>query len=97
MARKGKPLLSSTANRIRYRSSVHEVTSVHFTGTAVAKFARFDWEIGYIEKETAVYEMLEGKGLTPGFLAHLSEEGRIIGFVVEKVLTHPLISCLRRS
>lgn len=31
----------------------------------VAKMARFDWEIGYIEAETRMYQALEGRGIAP--------------------------------
>ncbi|KAM0270039.1 hypothetical protein ACHAQH_009575 [Verticillium albo-atrum] len=53
--------------------------------TVIAKMARFDWEIPYIERETRAYQLLEGTGLAPRFLGHVHEEGRIIGFLLEKI------------
>lgn len=42
----------------------------------VAKFARFDWEIQYMENETTAYRWIEGHGdIGPRFLDHLTEGG----------------------
>lgn len=51
----------------------------------IAKMARFYWEIQYIEAETRMYHLLEGQGITPRFLGHIHEAGRIIGFLLEKI------------
>ncbi|KAF6822194.1 alpha-galactosidase A [Colletotrichum plurivorum] len=51
----------------------------------VAKMARFGWEVPYIEAETRMYQVLEGKGIAPGFLGHVHEEGRVMGILLEKV------------
>lgn len=51
----------------------------------IAKMARFEWEIPYIEAETKAYRLLEGTRLGPRFLGHVHEEGRVIGFLLEKV------------
>ena len=51
----------------------------------VAKFARFEWEIGYLEIETIVYEWIDGHGIGPRFLAHLTEDGRVIRFLIERI------------
>lgn len=69
------------------RSNVYEATcSSHFKSTVVvAKFARFPWEIPLLDRETAVYECISGHGIGPRFLAHLSEGGRVIGFLMEKI------------
>lgn len=55
----------------------------------VAKFARFEWEVSYIENETRTYQMLEGTGIVPKFLGHIHENGRVIGFLLEKVDGRP--------
>ncbi|OJJ47625.1 hypothetical protein ASPZODRAFT_131171 [Penicilliopsis zonata CBS 506.65] len=55
----------------------------------IAKIARFEWEIPRIERETRAYQLLESSGLTPRFLGHLHENGRIIGFLLEKVDARP--------
>jgi hypothetical protein len=68
------------------RSPVCEVTCPQFPNTTIVyKFARFEWEIGWIDSETAAYQSLEGHNIGPKFLGHVSEEGRVIGFLIDKV------------
>lgn len=57
--------------------------------TVIAKIARFEWEVPGIEQETRAYQLLEGRGLAPRFLAHVHENGRIMGFLLEKVQGRP--------
>jgi predicted Ser/Thr protein kinase len=52
---------------------------------AVAKIARFEFEIPRMEKETAIYQAIDGCGIGPAFLGHLIEHDRVIGILVEKV------------
>jgi hypothetical protein len=49
-------------------------------GFVVAKIARFEFEIPYIEAETRSYRDIDGHEIGPKFLAHLTENGRTIGF-----------------
>ncbi|KIX01219.1 uncharacterized protein Z518_08944 [Rhinocladiella mackenziei CBS 650.93] len=51
----------------------------------VIKFARFPWEVQYFEDETRFYERLDGQGIAPQFLGHLTEEGRVVGLVIEYI------------
>jgi len=59
----------------------------------VAKIARFDFEIRLVENETRVYEKLENDkikhpdlaAISPPFLGHLTENGRVMGMLVEKL------------
>lgn len=51
----------------------------------VAKMARFHWEVQYMEAETRMYQVLEGRGIALKFLVHIHEEGRVIGFLLEKI------------
>ncbi|OAA62438.1 alpha-galactosidase A [Niveomyces insectorum RCEF 264] len=51
----------------------------------VAKMARFHWEIQYMEAETRMYQILDGRNIAPRFLGHIHEENRVIGFLLEKV------------
>ncbi|KAH8729993.1 hypothetical protein BGZ61DRAFT_569940, partial [Ilyonectria robusta] len=58
-----------------------------------------DWNEGHISKdpltghtifslcraETTAYEWIDGKGVRPKFLGHLTEAGRVIGFVMEYI------------
>ncbi|KAK2015964.1 hypothetical protein LZ32DRAFT_113856 [Colletotrichum eremochloae] len=53
--------------------------------TVIAKIARFEWEMPRIEQETRAYQLLEGCQLAPRFLAHVHENGRIVGFLLEKI------------
>jgi predicted Ser/Thr protein kinase len=52
----------------------------------IAKIARFDWEIPYVQRETEIYSLLQGTGIAPRFLGHIHEQGRIIGILLEKVM-----------
>jgi predicted Ser/Thr protein kinase len=59
----------------------------------VAKIARFDFEIRLVENETRVYEKLEKDkikypdlaAISPAFLGHLTEDGRVMGMLIEKL------------
>jgi tRNA A-37 threonylcarbamoyl transferase component Bud32 len=53
------------------------------------RFARFEWEIPRIERETQVYHLLQETGIAPRFLGHVHEGGRVIGFLLEKLDGHP--------
>lgn len=53
--------------------------------TMIAKMARFEWEIPYVQRETEIYALFEGTGIAPRFLGHIHEQGRVIGFLLEKV------------
>ncbi|CBX92668.1 hypothetical protein LEMA_P053740.1 [Plenodomus lingam JN3] len=67
----------------KLHSNVYEATSERFPGkVAVAKFARFPWEIPRLPTETAVYERIDGYQIGPEFLAHLTEGTRVIGFLL---------------
>lgn len=42
-----------------------------------------------LETESRAYKACEGKTITPGFLAHVTEDGRVIGFLIEYIIgTH---------
>lgn len=69
----------------RLRSGVYEVKCPQFEELVVVKFARFDWEIRYMEGDTAAYRLIEGYDIGPRFLGHLTEDGRVIGFVMERI------------
>ncbi len=69
----------------KLRSNVYEVTCPGFDAPVVAKFACFDWEVPQLEVETEAYRWIDGQGIGPAFLGHLTEEGRVIGFLVARV------------
>jgi hypothetical protein len=52
---------------------------------AFAKIARFEYEIPWIKQETCIYQIIENKNIGPRFLGHLSEEGRVMGILLEYI------------
>ncbi|OBT78108.1 hypothetical protein VF21_02673 [Pseudogymnoascus sp. 05NY08] len=73
----------------RHRSGVHEVL---YSGLpAICKIACFGWQVPGIEHETYTYSMVEeyrGPGdpvIAPVFLGHMTENGRVIGMLLEKL------------
>ncbi|KAF5621947.1 alpha-galactosidase A [Fusarium sp. NRRL 52700] len=72
-----------------FRSGVHEV--LYNDAPAI------EWEIHRIERETWAYSLLEDHHsqhpneppIAPKFLAHLTENGRIMGLLLEKVDSEP--------
>ncbi|CAI7605418.1 unnamed protein product [Penicillium glandicola] len=69
----------------RLRTGVYEAKCPQLEELVVVKFARFDWEIGYMEGETSAYRLIEGYDIGPRFLGHLTEDGRVIGFLMERI------------
>jgi len=65
--------------------NVQEATCPQIEGKVVVKLARFPWEIPLLEQETQAYEWIKDTDIGPVFLAHLTEEGRTIGFVMEHI------------
>ena len=39
----------------------------------------------FFEAETTAYQWIDGQGVSPNFLGHLTEDGRVIGFVMEYI------------
>lgn len=69
----------------KIRTGIYEITCAQFDVPVVAKFARFEWEIQYLENETAAYEWIGTRDICPQFLGHLTEDGRVIGFLMERI------------
>lgn len=73
-----------------FNSGVYEI---QYNGVpCVAKIARFGWDIPRIEHETWVYSILAGyqknhpnEPIAPAFLGHLTENDRVMGFLLQKV------------
>lgn len=65
-------------------AGVYDATCSQIKTPLVAKFARFEWEIGYMDDECTAYQWLEGHNIGPKFLGHITEEGRVIGFLTER-------------
>jgi len=66
-------------------SNVHKVYMPKFQQPVIAKFARFPWEIEYLEKETWAYAKIGGHDIGPCFLGHLTKGNRTIGFLMEEL------------
>ncbi|KAI1195142.1 hypothetical protein F5X97DRAFT_335559 [Nemania serpens] len=69
----------------RVRQNIHRVTCPAFDFPVLVKFAVFPWQKQFLEAETNAYEWIESKGIGPRFLGHLTEAGRVFGFVMEHI------------
>ncbi|KAI0190382.1 alpha-galactosidase A [Xylaria flabelliformis] len=74
----------------RLRSGVFE--TLYEGRAAVAKIACFEWQIPSLTRETWAYCVLtetqrpsDGPLIAPEFLGHLTENGRVMGFLIEKL------------
>lgn len=68
------------------RQNIHQVRHASFCEPVVFKFATFPWEIQFLEAETRAYEWIrDANDVGPKFLAHVTEGGRVIGFLMEHV------------
>ena len=83
---KTKQLTAMAFEALSHSNLLNHVPS---PGIVIAKIARFEWEIPRIEQETRAYQLLENSGLAPRFLAHVHENGRIMGFLLEKIEGRP--------
>jgi serine/threonine protein kinase len=64
----------------------HRVWQVRYRGRlSVAKIARFEFELPWVERETLVYSIIDGESIGPSFLGHLTEEERVMGLLLEYV------------
>ena len=53
--------------------------------TIIAKFARFDWEIAQLAVEVSAYRWIQAHQIGLKFLGNITEEGRAIGFIMERI------------
>lgn len=67
----------------KIRSNVYRVTHPNFKHTMIAKFAVYPWQTDWLNDETKAYRWIDGTGIGPRFLGHLTEEGRVVGFLLE--------------
>jgi hypothetical protein len=49
------------------------------------KIARYEHELPEIESEVQAYRIIEGRNIGPRFFGHLTENGRIMGILVEYI------------
>ncbi|KAI1430320.1 alpha-galactosidase a precursor [Xylaria sp. FL1777] len=69
----------------RMRQNVRIVTCPLFENPIVYKFAEFPWQTPMLEAETTAYGWIDGHGIGPRFLGHVTEAGRVIGFLLEMI------------
>jgi hypothetical protein len=85
--RRHDELVLPQLQRLNYR--VYLTTSPLINGglPVVVKLTSWPWEIPWMEVETAAYQWLNGTGIGPKFMGHLTEglNRRVVGFVVEWV------------
>jgi hypothetical protein len=67
------------------------VTHPDFDAPVLIKTASFPWEILSLEREATVYGLLHGSRATPEFHGHVTEGGRVIGFITEYIAEVPSI------
>ncbi|KAI0815382.1 alpha-galactosidase a precursor [Xylaria sp. FL0064] len=72
----------------RMRQNIRLITCPLFKYPVVYKFAEFPWQIPIMERETTAYNWIHGQGIGPQFLGHVTEAGRVIGFLIENVPGH---------
>jgi len=68
------------------RIKVYEATDTLTDAPVIAKYARFPSEIAFLAAETRAYAWIEGTGIGPKFLGHITEEDRAIGILLERVV-----------
>jgi hypothetical protein len=69
----------------KLRTGFYKPIGPQFDTAVVAKFAHFKWEIQYLEDKTTAYEWIDGHGIGPRFLGHLTEDNRVIRFLMERI------------
>ncbi|KAM3441839.1 hypothetical protein NHJ13734_002670 [Beauveria thailandica] len=67
------------------KSEVYE--TIYQGRRVIAKMASFNWHIGPIENETFLYSLMTQDSMAykyiPGFIGHLTENGRVMGMLLE--------------
>lgn len=69
----------------RIRQNIRLITCSLFEQPVVYKFAEFPWQIPMMEAETTAYSWIHGECIGPRFLGHVTEAGRVMGFLIEYV------------
>lgn len=69
----------------RIRQNIYEVSHDTFYEPVIFKFAAFPWQIPYLEAETRAYHWIRDEEIGPEFLGHVTEGGRVIGFLIKYI------------
>jgi hypothetical protein len=74
-------------DRVRQRVSISTHPELNDGEPVLVKLAVWPWEIASIEVETTAYQWINGSGIGPKFFGHVTEgeDGRVVGFAVERV------------
>ncbi|KAG6867139.1 hypothetical protein C0993_006393 [Termitomyces sp. T159_Od127] len=67
------------------RPNMYEASTPQFDLPIVVKFAQIPYDMPYLDSETSAYQRIQNHDIGPKFLGHLTEEGRVIGFAVERI------------
>jgi len=71
-------------NPIRHLN--HKVVLCRYeTELVCSKIARFEHELPEIESEAQAYRIIDGHNIGPRFLGHLTENGRVMGILLEYI------------
>ncbi|KAI0164027.1 hypothetical protein GGR57DRAFT_452093 [Xylariaceae sp. FL1272] len=73
--------------RIRQRVHVSTHPELNDGEPVLIKLAIWPWEIASMEVETTAYQLIDGRGIGPKFLGHVTEgnDGRVVGIITEWV------------
>jgi len=64
----------------------HKVVLCRYESELVcSKIARFEHELPEIEREAQAYRIIDGHNIGPRFLGHLTENGRVMGILMEYI------------
>ncbi|KAI0129441.1 hypothetical protein BJ170DRAFT_692145 [Xylariales sp. AK1849] len=63
--------------------NVFIVTHPSFDRPILLKIANFPQQVAYMQRETDMYRRIEGRHIGPKFLGHVTEAGRVTGFITE--------------
>lgn len=74
-----------TTNLHPRRNIVFKATHPSLAGPVLLKLANFNHQINRIDNETKIYHHLDDHDVAPKFLGHVSENGRVIGFVTQYI------------
>lgn len=69
----------------RLRQNIRKVSHASFREPVIFKLANFPWEIPSVEAETRAYAWIQDEDIGPRFLGHVSEGGRVVGFLIEDI------------
>jgi len=78
--------LLSLTSEARLKPNIKRVSPAQFDRSIIAKYAIWEWDIGYYAVESQVYSWLRNHDIGPKFLSQITEgEDRVIGFLMEDI------------